>query len=506
MKPLLVLAALMFGLGFAGFADLANAKGRPLVATEQGIFRGVNENGVNSFKGIPFAQPVGGARRWTVAVPAKKQSGIFEADRYGPSCLQPLVGGHKDQSEDCLSLNVWSDDSDQNLKPVMVWIHGGMFRYGSGKIAGDALAREGVVVVSFNYRLGPLGFFAHRALNDQPANFGVLDMLLALQWVQRYVRDFGGDPENVTIFGVSAGGMAVKLLMTSDSSTGLFHKAIAQSGYATWALPRSQRAAKRAPKNMLMETAERAEDIAHQWVRTLTSEPQSKDVLLGLDGDKLVGSPNGFVLPVVDGESVVEEPGIRFRNLQQLPLPFMTGGNSFEGSVMPYLGVSEDGYERMLGSDLVSLKGLYADDFRVSRSAGLKRLFGDHRYILSAHVTGAAMSRSAVPAWLYYLDVDGDSSASPGSPHGQDAKILFGGQASTEAAVVALSARMKRYWVNFAQTGNPNGSGQVVWPTHTEQNNMWMVFGSQDRVATSPVASKLEALVAMYNARVRVDE
>ena len=172
MKPLLVLAALMFGLGFAGFADLANAKGRPLVATEQGIFRGVNENGVNSFKGIPFAQPVGGARRWTVAVPAKKQSGIFEADRYGPSCLQPLVGGHKDQSEDCLSLNVWSDDSDQNLKPVMVWIHGGMFRYGSGKIAGDALAREGVVVVSFNYRLGPLGFFAHRALNDQPANLG----------------------------------------------------------------------------------------------------------------------------------------------------------------------------------------------------------------------------------------------------------------------------------------------------------------------------------------------
>ena len=199
----------------------------------------------------------------------------------------------------------------------MVCIHGGGFRAGSGNISGEVFASHDVVVVSINYRLGSLGFFAHPALDAEQANFGLLDMVLALQWVRDNIDQFGGDPGNVTIFGVSAGGMAVDLLMVSQAARGLFHRAIAQSGYATWALPRTRQAGDPQPLDMYAGPAQSAEKIASDLVARITDAPQTRQLLRTLDGQQLVEAVVGFQVPIVDGTSLTEEPGILFLRGQQ---------------------------------------------------------------------------------------------------------------------------------------------------------------------------------------------
>jgi para-nitrobenzyl esterase len=186
----------------------------PVAVAPAGRFIGSTEsNGILAFKGIRYAAAPTGTLRWQAPRPAQRTREAIEATAYGPACLQPAAArAASATSEDCLFLNVWTPDLDRDQRrPVMVWIHGGGFRTGSGRLPGEVLAAEDVVVVSMNYRLGPLGFMAHEALPNRTANFGLLDMIAALDWVQRNIRSFGGDPSNVTIFGLSAGGQAVNL-------------------------------------------------------------------------------------------------------------------------------------------------------------------------------------------------------------------------------------------------------------------------------------------------------
>ena len=192
----------------------------PVSATQAGVFQGVLKNGVYAFRGIPYAEAPVGPRRWQPPKPSTQDSGIRGATDFGPVC--PQVGTEEPMQEDCLSLNVWTPGLDDGARPVMVWIHGGGFRAGSGNVPGELFATQGVAFVSINYRLGPLGFFAHPALGGKAANFGLLDMVLALEWVRDNIAAFGGDPGKVTIFGLSAGGMAVSLLLASDAAEGLF--------------------------------------------------------------------------------------------------------------------------------------------------------------------------------------------------------------------------------------------------------------------------------------------
>jgi para-nitrobenzyl esterase len=243
------------------------------VTTALGTVAGVAAEGVTSWKGLPYAAaPVGSLRWQPPAAPARWQ-GTRDASAWPAACPQAVISGQPPptMSEDCLFLNVWAPTQRAATAslPVMVWIHGGGFRQGSGEIAGEVLAKQGVVVVSINHRLGPLGFFAHPALPKGDANFD-------------HVAAFGGDPDNVTIFGVSAGGMAVQLLMVHPPARGLFHKAIAQSGYGTWGVLRSASAPEPAPLDMALDAVApaSAEAAATALVARITSAEQNRETLL----------------------------------------------------------------------------------------------------------------------------------------------------------------------------------------------------------------------------------
>lgn len=490
------------------------------VRISSGPVIGVEAGTVQSFKGIPYAQPPIGPLRWRAPQRPQPWTEPRFADRFGDRCLQPVRPAFRPlpdavatMSEDCLTLNVWTPAQRAEPLPVMFWIHGGGFRFGSGQIPGEVFAEQGAVVVSINYRMGPLGWIAHPELASSAANFGLQDMTLALNWVQNNIEAFGGDPDNVTIFGVSAGAMAVNLLMASDAANGLFHKAIAQSAYGTWALPRSRRASQRAPLSMAYGTPESAEAIAAAVVGRVTAEDQTREVLQGLDGQALVKAVEGFQIPIVDGVTVIEEPAIRFLRGQQAKVPLIIGGNSFEGSVMPGSGVSEATFVQDLGDDIGRARALYTDDFEVSDAQGFARMFGDNRYLLAAHSMGLSMARSNSPTWLYYIDfVPAQLRDSvPGAPHGGDAMILLGGHQSDDPEVQAVARRMQRYWLNFAATGNPNGKVQADsrptiettrWPRFSASQRQWLRIGVTDRVDSEVLADKLALLEERYHKRI----
>jgi para-nitrobenzyl esterase len=476
--------------------------------TPSGAFRGGEEQGVLAFKGIRYAEPpTGSHRRQSPRAPGKQRKPV-DATAFGPACLQPA----SDQvpagstSEDCLFLNVWTPDLDPTkLRPVMVWIHGGGFRSGSGNIPGGVLAVQDVVVVSLNYRLGPLGFMAHEALGNKVSNVALLDMVAALDWVRDNIRSFGGNPHNVTIFGVSAGGQAVNMLMVSPFASGRFHKAIAQSGYAAWPLPRSGEAPVPAPRGADLGNAESAESISKALVARVDDGRQSKRLLTRLDGQKLVDAVAGFQMPIVDGTSLPEEPGILFRLGRQAPVPFMTGGNSFEGSVMPRSGISPASFETMLGDDLAALRTAYADDFAVDHNLGIARLFGDNRYLLSARMLAAAMARVRKDSWLYYIALSPEQRPAewPGSPHGYDFALLFGTDRNATASARDLGVRMQQYWLAFARRGRPDAPGLASWPAYLAETDRWMVFSNRDGERAGVLRERLDLLTARYERRLQ---
>ena len=529
----------MRGLACAAvLAWLSGTAAAAVVTTEQGQFRGAQGDGGWTFLGLPYARPPVADLRWRAPQPAAAHEGVRAASAYGPACPQPQARqrGLDATSEDCLTLNVWTPGLDDGKRPVMVWIHGGGFRAGSGRIAGEALTAQGVVTVSFNYRLGPLGFFSHEALGssecadpsmppEQPAgqqagsscslgtpesraaNFGLLDMVLALQWVRANIGQFGGDPGNVTIFGVSAGGMAVSLLMVSPRAEGLFHRAIAQSGYGTWALPRTRHAPEAKVLSMAMEPSPSAERIAQALVAKVADQPLTPSGLRALDGTALAEAVAGFHLPLVDGATLPEEPGLLFAQGRQHDVPLITGGNSNEGSVMPASGISIAEFAGYHPDGQALAERLYAEDHRVSPEHGLARMFGDNRYLLAARVAGTGMGHVDSPAWLYYLDfVPAERRGEwPGTPHGYDASILFAGAQSEDPAERALGSRLQALWVQFARTGDPNGNGEPVWPRYDRQKDRWMVFSNEDRAEAGVIAAKLDFLESHYRRRVGLE-
>lgn len=375
----------------------ANTLQAQSVHIKQGEILGFEKYGIKHFLGIPFAQAPIGNKRWQAPEWISNYQQPVDASEYGDICVQPNAKPEDNMSEDCLNLNIWTPSTKAKL-PVMVWLHGGGFRTGSNRVLGTTFAAKGSVVVALNYRLGPLGFFAHPELNDKAANPGALDMVAGLQWVKQNIQYFGGDPENITLFGVSAGGMAVNLMVTNSKAKGLFHKAIAQSGYATWPLPRT-------PSVKQLPNTENAHVSAIKLIAkidsNLTKDKQSIEVLQKLSALELVNAVDGFVLPIVDGHSVEEEPGVRFVKGLQNPVALMTGGNSFEGSVMPYSGMTESDYHVMLGKEHKNIKALYKEYDGLPQNLVNQLMWGDNRYLLSAQVTAKAMKKINQPSWLY---------------------------------------------------------------------------------------------------------
>ena len=494
---LAICAFLLWALG-AGAEPAEN-----VVATPQGAFEGTVENGALVFRGLPYGMAPTGHRRWLPPQAAPKHEGVRQALEFGPSCPQVRAVGPR--NEDCLTLNVWTPAVDDGARPVMVWIHGGGFVAGTSDVPGELFAARGIVFVSINYRLGPLGFFAHPALEGPVANFALLDMVLALVWVRDNISAFGGDPGGVTVFGVSAGGMAVSMLLANDAARGLFHGAIAQSGYGTWALPRTGNAPTPAPLGMDMNPAENAESLARELIERVAPDADTAKELRGLDAMALMRAVEGFHLPLVDGVTLREEPGILFLAGQQHDVPVMTGGTSYEGIIMPVSGISTEAYERIWGADYPAARALYRDDFDKSPDIGIKRLFGDNRYLLAARTLATGMVRRNSPAWIYYLDVPvaGPPNDSPGAPHGYDRRLLFSGADLPDAGQQALAGRLFGYWLDFARSGNPNGSGRLQWPEYRQEDDRWIVFGIEDEVRGGVARERLDFIEARYRQRIR---
>ena len=498
-KWILFLAVLLF---WACQVDAQQKTTAPVVATQQGSFEGALENGVYGFKGIPYAEAPLGPLRWRPPLPAPAHSGVRKALAFGPVCPQSEVSGPAD--EDCLSLNVWSPGLDAAARPVMVWIHGGGFRAGSGIVPGEQFAAQGVTFVSLNYRLGPLGFFSHPALGGEAANFGLMDMVLALEWIRDNIAAFGGDPQRVTVFGISAGGMAVSLLLVSDAAKGLFHGAIAQSGYGSWALPRTGNAPEPAPLGMGLESAPSAEALAQQLIERVKPSTHQARELRELDAMSLMEAVQGFHLPVVDGVTVREEPGILFLAGRHHDVPVITGGASFEGSVMPYSGISREQYKRDWGDQFDAARLLYRQDFERDPGRGMERMFGDNRYLLAARVLATGMHGKASPAWLYYLDapVVDPMNDSPGAPHGYDGRLLFQASEIADAGRRSLAHRLTGYWLDFVRTGDPNGGSRLHWPANRSEQDNWLVFGIEDEARRGVIRKRLDFLEARYRQRI----
>ena len=470
-----------------------------LVQTRDGMVRGVRSAGIRSFLGVRYAAPPAGPLRWMPPQPPAPWSGVRAADAHGSPCPQP--GQAEPMSEDCLTLDVWTPADRGEVLPVMVWIHGGGFGRGAGTIDATALAREGIVVVSIQYRLGALGFLAHPALqrSSPEANFGLLDMVAALSWVQRNAEAFGGDPERVTIVGASAGGMAVQSLMVVPQARGLFSSAIAQSGYATWPLPRTRRVP-------AVDGAEGAEAIAMDLIARADPAPtHTAETLRAIPAGRLVFE--GQFHPVVDGAVLPEEPGILFARGVQHRVPMVLGGSSYEGSVL------ENG--RWILPDFLAGEGgpedevrrLYADDFVVDPGLGVSRCFGDHRYLLGARYLAKQASRADQPAWLYYFAYEPEEAA--GARHYAEVPLLFGQipqrGCGPDPEVDRVARQLRAYWLQFVRTGDPNHAGAPPWPRYQTEEDRWLWIDRECSARQGVVRDRLDFLEARYLERVSGD-
>jgi para-nitrobenzyl esterase len=413
-------------------------------------------------------------------------------------------------SEDCLNLNVWTGNI-QSRQAVMVWIHGGGFRGGSNQIQGEVLAAQNVVVVSLNYRLGAFGFFAHPFVNSPSFNFGLLDLIEGLTWVQKNILSFGGDPDRVTIFGISAGAAAVNLLMASDAARGLFHGAIAQSGYGTWPLLRSRLAQKPGPANLLMNAPDEAEYNAEMIVQRTGQAYVDLKSLKAIPARQLVDAQTGFQLPIVDGSVVAEEPGIRFQAGNQHAIPYLSGGNSYEGTIMPSYQIDPEQYEKAWDQFNPLWPIAYQRDYRKNPKLARKRLFGDERYLLSALLLAESMEKVGRQSWLYFIDYlpPAMTGQMAGSPHGLDAWLLFSAAEDGDPESAELSGKLRNYWTNFAKFGDPDGCRddsestikQQRWQSY-QQTREWKRFSNGDRVSVTELNERLAVALARYMARI----
>ena len=496
---------------FALMTTMAIAQDGPHAVIDTGTLRGTVAEGLNVFKGVPFAAAPVGALRWRAPQAPAAWSGIRDADSFGPSCPQAEESFTKPlgpTSEDCLFLNIWAPADARGL-PVMMWIHGGGYALGSGSqrvYDGAALAKRGVVLVTINYRLGRLGFFAHPALKaerdrahpKEPMGvYGIMDQIAALQWVKRNIAAFGGDAGNVTIFGESAGGGSVSYLMVSPLSKGLFHRAINQSGGVGISL------------DMMMEQSLPARpSVMETATAFLKSEGLHETIdaagLRALPVQQLLKKqpPPGRVWAFVDGTVVPDLVGKMFMEGRQHAVPFLLGGNSFEGGLAPNF----PGVMKMLAPDVTDdqLTALYG---AMPEHQWAQQWFGDNVFLGAAKHQAMSMAEAGgtgAPVYLYYLTYQTQATRGqvPGVRHADDLPYVFETlktmMPDAAAADLKTSALMATYWVNFATTGDPNGAGLPRWPAYTGASDTWLDIG--DSVVTKPgvLATRLDWHIARF--------
>jgi para-nitrobenzyl esterase len=480
-RGLTIAAALSLALPAAGFAAVSSSAGSPVVSVDGGKVQGAAEDGVASWKGIPFAAPPVGPLRWRAPQPAAAWDGVRPATAYANDCMQlPFPSDAAPlgtpPAEDCLYLNVWKPTHGAKTRlPVVAWIYGGGFVNGGSSpptYSGANLAKQGVLVVSFNYRLGRFGFFAHPQLSTldadhgQLGNYGLMDQIAALQWVQKNIAQFGGDPANVTIIGESAGGMSVHALMTSPLADGLFAKAVIMSGGDGHT------------NNADLAAVEQAGVAFGAKKGIQAGDPQSLDKLRALPAEDVVDgmnlasrtpdNPPTYVGPFADGRVAVQPLDV-YQSGRMKKIPVMVGATS---------------------ADIGGKTGFM---------------------VAGARSVAAVLAEHGLPVYEYRFSYVADSLRQPnaqgqmpqGAQHASDIPYFFDTTAikygdGASKRDVGMGRAISAYIANFAKRGDPNGAKLPAWPRYTRAQDRVMDFAMDGKPAAGkdPWAAEIDAAQA----------
>ena len=473
------------------------------VKVEGGWIQGTVTNDLIIFKGIPFAAPPVGDLRWKAPQPVEKWKGVKQTTKFAPA---PMQGGNppSGKSEDCLYLNVWTPAKSAKEKlPVLVWIYGGGFSFGSTAepvYNGENLAKKGVILVSIAYRVGQLGFLAYPELSAEnlhhvSGNYGLLDQIAGLKWIQKNITAFGGDPLKVTIFGESAGGISVSMLCASPLAKGLFQGAISQSGGSFG----PTRLTTYPGENM--KTLKQAEADGEAYM--LKAGVSSIAELRKIEADSLpMGFGMGSGWPIVDGYVIPDDQYKLYEAGNYNDVPVLIGYNSDEGASFSRERTPEAyiaGVEKRYGKFADTLIWAYpAGKDNVPKTAR-DAAFGWHTWSWARLQSETGKSK----VFYYYFDQHPDyPKDSPrygyGSPHGQDVGYVFMNldtlNPNTTISDLELSEAMGTYWTNFAKYGNPNGEGVPKWPAFSDANPEVMYLGPFTHIGPVPSVNSLKVL------------
>jgi para-nitrobenzyl esterase len=483
---------------------------------------GVVKDGIASFKGIPFAAPPVGELRWKAPQAVQPWNGDKKAGTFGPNCMQDasfakLFGATEVMGEDCLYLNVWTPAKSAAEKlPVMVWIYGGGFAGGMTSVPaydGTHFAKKGVVLVSVAYRLGAFGFLAHPELSRESGkgsgNYGLQDMIAGLQWVKANIAKFGGDPARVTIFGESAGGIAVSMLAASPAAKGLFHRAISESG-GNFGPPRfGSEGGVNVPALKVAE-AQGKTFVAKLGARDIkAARAISADAIQKIVGP---GMATGF-WPVFDGDVLPGDQYLLYQQGRFNDTPVLIGTNSDEGALFAQPGVTAAGFEAALRKDYGAKADvlLAANPHKTDAEAATasKNIFRDSAFAWPTWTWAKLQSEKGKgKAYVYYFDVRTPQSPN-GATHAAEIGYVFGnlgGPGGGPAALAgpprpedtAMSELMSSYWVNFAKNGDPNGPGLPPWPAFTTAAQNAMIFDTKPSARPLPNVPQLKAFDEYY--------
>lgn len=518
LAKLILAKLIVVGLIVLGLASCQQEAEGPVVKTANGEVQGFMHDSVHMFYGIPYAQPPVGALRWQLPQPVVNWTGVRDATTAGPLCFQYMLYMQRGV-EDCLYLNVATPDvKPATPKPVMVWIHGGGFIGGSSLEATpiEHLAQHGdVVVVSMNYRVGALGFMAHPALSAEAAkvdgkfasgNFGLLDQQAALRWVRDNVAAFGGDPQNVTIFGESAGGMSVCVHLASPQSAGLFKQAIIQSGPCMSHNPSLPAAEKQGEYLAIKAGCEGRGDLL-DCLRSKTPE----EIMKALPNDPAFvfgeGEFGAWGVPIVDGRVLTDTLKNSFDSGHFNRVPVINGNNGDEGSLLVmfsheyrFAALKAEQYEQriryLVGNDdavVAKIKARYPLENYPDPGAALSALFGDSFMACSVQRTSGYLAKWT-PLYGYIFAYPGANFILPelrqlNAFHGAELQFVFDEpmrwlRRHFSGAEKQLSDTMMDKWTQFARTGKPDKEGEQQWPLFSDGGKQ-LVFDLQLSVSDS---------------------